>query len=149
MCYVHRRIYCNTYLLSLIVSIELPVTIPRSMFERELDYYGLAAGGGIDDHETLTKAAKSFGAPYQKAKANHDMFLLALECYYQFTKHILEHPESAEAKVVIDSSHKLHNKTVSRLSGEDKKLLNGFLGKHFGLKCVYLDGHEFWVSECL
>ena len=52
-------------------SIELPVTIPRSMFDRELDYYGVPVTDGVVDEGVATK------------KNEHGLLLLAEECSMQ------------------------------------------------------------------
>ena len=67
-------------------SIELPISIPRSMFDRELDYLGITSSKDriITDQMYIARTLQSFAKPLELAKREHEMFLLALECNYQF-----------------------------------------------------------------
>ena len=57
---------------TLICSIELPITLPRSssMFDRELDYYEIASTHGIAEHESLAKTSLSFIELLDPSKAS-------------------------------------------------------------------------------
>lgn len=80
---------------------------------------------------------KSFTLPYIQAKAKHDMYFLAFECYYQYGQAMLANPRticastSLGANVVIGKDHKLYN--GQWVGGEDRKLLNEYLVRYFGL----------------
>ena len=76
------------------VSIDLPITIPRSMFDRELDYYGITLLRGIAAQESLPQIMDSFTVTLAEAQKKHDAFLLAYECYNRFCQHRLEEPKS-------------------------------------------------------
>jgi hypothetical protein len=67
-------------------SIALPITISRSMFDREMDYYGI-----INDVNALTikqessvDAMKLVKNKLQDAELEHDMFLIAVHAYHKF-----------------------------------------------------------------
>ena len=105
-------------------SIELPITVPRSMFERELDYYGIpTVETSIAGPRSLPELAKSFS----KMKLEHDMFFLAAECFHQFWRDGLKHSPQDRAEVTISKDHALHGGTV------DTKMFYTYLERHFGL----------------
>ena len=108
-------------------SIDLPVTIAKSMFDRELGFYGINFQEGAINEESLTQVSNTF----HLFKSKHDMFLLALEAYYQYcTKKIATSPS-----VYVDISHQSHKlfKTGS-LVEEEKALFDEYLEQYFGLK---------------
>jgi hypothetical protein len=109
------------------VSIEIPTTIPRSMFERELDYYGITSADYlITVEDSVVTTLKSFiKEEFVKTKREHEMCLLALECYNQFYQSC-----NASGIVFIRQGHKLFNRTKSSLDFEEKKLLDYYLGRH-------------------
>ena len=57
-------------------SIELPVTIPQAMFQRELDYYGIAAVVGSVTQEKKKTLGDIIGEMTQQ-KQDHNIFALA------------------------------------------------------------------------
>lgn len=113
-------------------SIELPMTIPRSMFERELDYYGIISsedtindqGGGLAD------IMGSFAQPVIKAKKNlaeaetqRNMFSLAHDCYNQFCKMRLVDPNANKVMVQVNKD----------IDSRDRNIFDEFLEIYFGL----------------
>mmetsp|Transcript_22500 Transcript_22500/g.46973 ORF Transcript_22500/g.46973 Transcript_22500/m.46973 type:complete len:195 (-) Transcript_22500:50-634(-) len=109
-------------------SIELPVTLPRSMFDRELDYYGIAsAAEDITNQKSLAKAIESFS----ETKMKSDMFFLALECNSQFGQGKYCDPTTHSVHVNIPSAHELYNGRP--LSREERKSFDGYLEGYFGL----------------
>jgi hypothetical protein len=130
-------------------SIELPITIPRSMFDRELDYYGITlAEDRISDQESLARTLKSLVEPVAKAKREHELFLLALECYYKFCHS--DHAFTDGASVNIHrADHRLFNGKKS-VDLEERKLFDKYLERYFGLEVhpsynVNKDGASFNV----
>ena len=61
-------------------SIELPNSIPKSMFERELDYYGISC----IQHSTSIGTMNLIKQRICDAELHHDMLLIAANCYTQF-----------------------------------------------------------------
>ena len=109
-------------------SIDLPATISKSMFDRELGFYGINFEEGAINEESLTQVTNTF----HLYKSKHDMFLLALEAYYQYsTKKVTT---SSSVIVNIPSNHKLYKGVC--LVDEEKELFNEYLEKYFGLKTL-------------
>ncbi len=86
-------------------SIELPVTIPRFMFDYEIDYNGIASDKGITDQESLAKTIDSFTLPFNQTKMKHDMFFLALACYDEFGQWKVKYPDADYASIIISNQH--------------------------------------------
>jgi hypothetical protein len=103
------------------------------MFDRELDYYGIASDQDrISDQGSLAKILKSFVVPVAKAKREHEMFILALECYYKFCHS--EHALTDGASVNIPrADHRLFNGKKS-VDLEERKLFDKYLERYFGLE---------------
>ena len=107
-------------------SINLPVTISKSMFDRELGFYAINFEEGAINEESLTQVTNTF----HLFKSKHDMYLLALDAYYQYsTKKATTSPS---VNVNIPSSHKLYK--PGSLVDEEKTLFDEYLGQYFGLK---------------
>ncbi|KAL7542894.1 hypothetical protein ACHAXR_012195 [Thalassiosira sp. AJA248-18] len=143
-------------------SIELPITLPRSMFDRELDYYGITSMQGIEDQVSVGKIVKALNAKVVKAQKElteaqmkQDMFLLALECNHQFWARKYHHPSIKSVdNVYIPTSHYLHNTrdVTNDPSNEERKLFDQYLEQHFGLmvaadKKVYRNSKGFTVCN--
>ncbi|KAL7531970.1 hypothetical protein ACHAXR_004344 [Thalassiosira sp. AJA248-18] len=131
-------------------SIELPTTLPRSMFDRELDYYGIASAQGIEDQESVGKTAKSLIATFVDAQMKRDMFLLALECNHQFLNYKCRYPSAVSANVVIPQGH--NTRSTRDVANEERKLFDQYLERYFALmvaadKSVYRNGVAFAVCE--
>ena len=101
------------------------------MFDRELDYYGITSAEGITDQESLAKTMDSFILPFDQAKTKHNMFFLAVECYYQFGQGRLNYPNGDSVGVTIGKDHKLYNRAY--VEGEERKLFDEYLERYFGL----------------
>ncbi|KAL7548394.1 hypothetical protein ACHAWF_016834, partial [Thalassiosira exigua] len=124
-------------------SIEIPINLPRTMFDRELDYYGISMRNGIIDQESVAKVIDSLVtqlAEAQKkldvAKNNHLMFLVAVECCNQFRRSRINNPNEDSVEIMIKKSHKLWkelDKTTHLSNKERKDILNTYLERHFGL----------------
>ena len=129
-------------MLPFVFSLELPINIPRSMFDRELDYYGITSAKGlITDPGSLGATTKSFA----KAKSESEMFLLAVECYNQVCQS--RNAFATRYNVAIHKDHKLF---VGPLAPEEKKLFDKYLDMYFGLTVpppsfVRRDGGTFLV----
>lgn len=76
-----------------VFSIELPSNIPRSMFERELDHYGIKDSlvDSVNDQvhfpRVVSDASQKLEQTKQKfeqAKLHYDMLLLAQLCHHKF-----------------------------------------------------------------
>ncbi|KAL9181596.1 hypothetical protein ACHAXT_010401 [Thalassiosira profunda] len=124
---VSRALIIDEHPDTVLANIELPITLPRSMFDRELDYYGIPSTEGITNQESLTEAIGSFA----HMKSKHDMFHLALECYYQFGQALIDNPRAKSVSVSIEKDHKLY--TGRWVDDEEKKMFDGYLGGYFGL----------------
>jgi len=116
--YSHPYCYLNNG------SIEIPTTIPRSMFDRELDYYGITSAENlITVEDSVLTTLKSFTRAekeFMKTKREHEMCLLALECYNQFCQSCNALGDSN--CIQIPQGHKLFNNRRSSLDSEEKKL---------------------------
>ena len=122
----------RTILATLICSIELPITVPRSMFDRELDYYGIAATHGIAEQESLAKTSQSFIELLDQAKIKHHAFFLALEFYYQFSRYKVE-STLEHCRIRVDEGDRLYNFAIE--SRKNKYVvLDDCLAKYFGLE---------------
>ena len=128
---------CSCYYLIYHDSIELPCAIPRSMFDRELDYYGITSDKDVitvqgsigGTFKAFAKAKKDFA----KAQREYEMHLLAIECYSQLCQSN-DVIESHSARVEIPKGHKLFSQRY--LASEEKKLLDKYLDEYFGLMVV-------------
>lgn len=119
----------------LLDSIELPITlllITRSMFDRELDYYGIIpVRGTINNGEPLFKVMDSFVLSLADAERKHDAFMLAHACYREFIQKRLEHPGADAISIFIGGS-KARNQNIASTK-EGRKLFDFYLEKYFGL----------------
>ena len=106
-------------------SIDLPVTVTESTFKRELDFYGINSEEDTIKQESVAQAMKAF----HLCKSKHDMFLLALEAYYQYG---MKKGSAGHVQVTINSDHKLYD--TSAPSTEERALFENYLDKYFGLK---------------
>ena len=103
------------------------------MFNRELDYYGISsAADRISHQESLAKTLKD---RLLKAKREHDMYLLAVECYNQVC-------QDASLLTVVNFSVRIPNKNKlynqMDLDSEERRLFDKYLEGYFGLKIVNL-----------
>ena len=98
----------------------------ESTFKRELDFYGINSEEDTIKQESVAQAMKAF----HLCKSKHDMFLLALEAYYQYG--MKKSASSDYVPVTINSGHKLYD--TSAPSTEERALFENYLDKYFGLK---------------
>lgn len=67
-------------------SIELPISIPRAMFDREMDYYGIITD--VNKHtikqESSIQALELVKNKLEDAELEHDMFLIAVHAYHKY-----------------------------------------------------------------
>ena len=84
------------------------------MFDRELDCFGVTpVNDRIADQGSLARTYQSFAKPAARAKTKHEIFLLALECYF--------------------SSVSLTAHSGVEMSLTIKRLLDNYLERYFGL----------------
>jgi hypothetical protein len=102
------------------------------MFNRELDYYGISsAEDRISDQGSLARTLKD---RLLKAKREHDMYLLAVECYNQVCQ--AASLLTVNFSVRIPQQHKLYKE--KGLDSEERRLFDKYLDGYFGLKIVKL-----------
>ena len=109
-------------------SIELPNNIPISMFERELDFYGIT----IHDESSIQQSTSVGTMQHIKkeianAELHHDMLLIATSCHTKYMSgRTTTHIRSSD----IDLKHNpyFYDKT------EMMEVLNDYLGKFYGLQ---------------
>lgn len=150
-CYQHRTFFASltenpdqTLTERVKYSLELPVTIPKSMFERELDYYGVAIKKDSITAETVTTFGESLMAEYRLAEEKRCAFLLAMESHRQFLMKqrdgVFEH-----VTVVMDCNNDLcydllnHSKRHPGAFNSDspgRRIFDKYLGEFFGLEVL-------------
>lgn len=109
-------------------SIELPNSIPISMFERELDFYGIA----IHD-ESSVQQSTSVGTiqrikqEFANAELHHDMLLIATSCHTKYMSgRTTTHIRSGD----IDLKHNPYFYDKHEMM----EVLNDYFGKFYGLQ---------------
>jgi len=107
-------------------SIELPTHVPKSMFQRELDFYQLKSNGNIKQ-ETSIETLKELKQCIEQAELHHDMILIATTCYHQFMM------GKKEARVTYDNVELKHSPFHYHF-GDAMRVLNHYLGRFHGLK---------------
>lgn len=123
-------------------SIELPHTIPKSSFERDLDFYGLAPEEGEIKNNSMTDVVESLRNDLDRAKKKHDMFLLASEAHHQFL--FKKESSKTAAKVSVDNVRANLDLGIShsgKLSQAEKDLFLNYLDVYYGLRMAT-------ASEC-
>ena len=108
-------------------SIELPTSLPQTMFERELDYYGISIEeSNIHEQQSSIRAMKHIKQQIVEAELHHDMLLIAATCYNKFM--------CGKTTVYIRSGDLdlRHNPYFYDKSA--MIVLNDYLGKFYGLK---------------
>jgi hypothetical protein len=125
-------------------SIELPPAIPKSSFEREIDFFGIVPKEGEVKHNSIADVMVSLRRDVDIAKSNlddmkrkYDMFLFAVEVNHQYTikKKSFDDQESVQIKVaeLNVSSISTGRSSSGSLSGAENKLLLRYLDEYFGL----------------
>lgn len=112
-------------------SIELPTSLPKLMFQRELDFYGLDHIGHIKE-ESPVETLKEMKQNLLQQELHHDMLLIASTCYHQFMM--------GEKMVVITNSsvlgEQLKHSPFHYNYGDSTAVLNYYLRRFFGLKAT-------------
>ncbi|KAL7498908.1 hypothetical protein ACHAWT_008598, partial [Skeletonema menzelii] len=121
-------------------SIELPHTIPKSSFERDLDFYGLGSKEGDIKEKSILAILDSL----EDAKMKHDMILFAIEVHHQYA--FRSYKNFGITVYEKDLREKLgHSETF--FSCEEKKLFVNYLDVYFGLEAqCYING-SFQVTR--
>jgi hypothetical protein len=95
------------------------------MFDQELDYHGITSAKGIiTDPRSLGATIKSFA----KKQVENDMFLLAVECYYQVCQY--NDAYANYYQVQLPQDHKFSRRSIAK---EEWKLLEQYLDMYFGI----------------
>lgn len=98
-----------------------------SMFERELDYYGIDPEKGAINQKTLPQVIEDF----HLSQSKNDMFFLALEAHYQYSMKKIATSSYVGVQIRSDQ-HKIYSS--QGLSPEEITLFENYLDKYFGLK---------------
>ena len=108
-------------------SIELPNSIPISMFERELDFYGITIHESSIQQSTSVGTMQHIKKEIANAELHHDMLLIATSCH---TKYMSGRTTTQIRSGDIDLKHNpyFYDKT------EMMEVLNDYLGKFYGLQ---------------
>ena len=114
------------------------MTIPKSMFERELDYYGVSAERDSITAETVLTFAESLTSECRHTKEKHEAaiekryaFLLAMESHRQFL--LAENGIRSKDYIQIEGNDDLHKKDHI-FSSRGRELVVKYLGEFFGLE---------------
>ena len=113
-------------------SIELPPSIPRSTFERELDFYGITASNSSVSQLSLAQLTQRMNDQIKHHKTQHSehkrrkvLLSFAVECHCQFIDGITSFD--------IKKDHKLYP-DCENLSQKELSIVNTFLEQYYGLK---------------
>ena len=133
-------------------SIELPESIPKAMFNRELDYYGIPENHGSVvqwKKNTLAEKIKDVKCQFVEAEKNKHILAIAVECFNRFNE------ESKEGREVSFYLERLNLgddcREFWKLNRNDKKALKTLADnlEYFGL-CVSIGKNVNMVSSiCL
>jgi len=109
-------------------SIELPNSIPISMFERELDFYGIT----IHDESSIQQSTSVVTMQHIKqeianAELHHDMLLIATSCH---TKYMSGRKTTQIRSGDIDLKHNPYFYDKNEMM----EVLNDYLGQFYGLQ---------------
>lgn len=112
-------------------SIDLPISIPRTMFQRELDYYGIIAQESAVKQQSfgeLVQMNREELARKQRELKQQELISgilsLAAECNHKFSENTVQH--------WIAREHPLWN-DMYYARGRSHDLLKGYLSDYFGL----------------
>ncbi|KAL7550480.1 hypothetical protein ACHAWF_013703 [Thalassiosira exigua] len=114
-------------------SIELPASHPKSMFDRELDFYGLVPEDEAIIHKSIAEVAASLHNEYAHAKIKRDVFCLATEVYHQFVSSYASSDNGVQVNIRQDQHGEFYDILRANKHG-DLKRFSHYLGTHFGLK---------------
>ena len=111
-------------------SIVLPVNVPREMYERELDYYGIPTDDSCIQSLSSVGTMKIIKQTIRDAELHHDMLLIAATCYSKFM--------SGRTTVQVRSGDiDLRHNPYYYDQGTAMDVLNGYLSKFYGLRASY------------
>ena len=105
----------------------MPNSIPISMFERELDFYGITIHESSIQQSTSLGAMQHIKQEIANAELHHDMLLIATSCHTKYMSgRTITHIRSGD----IDLKHNpyFYDKT------EMMEVLNDYLGQFYGLQ---------------
>mmetsp|Transcript_32490 Transcript_32490/g.68134 ORF Transcript_32490/g.68134 Transcript_32490/m.68134 type:complete len:282 (+) Transcript_32490:167-1012(+) len=108
-------------------SIDLPHTIPKSMFFRELDYYGVTIEDECIKQITSIETMKRIKQRIHDAELHHDMLLIAANCYLQFMSGRTT-LEVRNGDIDLKHSPYFYDENTAMC------ILNGYLDMFYGLK---------------
>jgi hypothetical protein len=110
-------------------SIELPAVVPKAMFQRELDFYGLEITGSIKEESSI-ETLKEWKSCIEQAELHHDMLLIATHCYHEFMM------SKKEVRIESNSNveRQLKHSPFHYHYGDAMRVLNYYLRKYYGLK---------------
>ena len=115
-------------------SFELPHSIPRSMFDRELDYFGIGAPESSVSQLSLGEMSQHL----KQQKRRYELFQFAAECHNRFV--------TDSVPFTLEKDHKLFNSCHYICAKPDEmKVVNAFLGGYYGLKVTYAYSNKpYW-----
>eukprot|EP00579_Thalassiosira_antarctica_P011451 CAMPEP_0201925696 /NCGR_PEP_ID=MMETSP0903-20130614/14854_1 /ASSEMBLY_ACC=CAM_ASM_000552 /TAXON_ID=420261 /ORGANISM="Thalassiosira antarctica, Strain CCMP982" /LENGTH=258 /DNA_ID=CAMNT_0048463405 /DNA_START=18 /DNA_END=794 /DNA_ORIENTATION=- len=126
-------------------SIELPNGLPKSMFQRELGFYGITSNDNCVQQNTSIGEMKIIKEKIDNAELHHDMLLVALYCYQEF---MLGRPR---CQITKDDVNGLKRKPCSYSLRACMKILNGYLESYYGLEAYHqtltTEGFDVKVRE--
>jgi hypothetical protein len=122
-------------------SIELPQSIPKTMLQRELDYYGIAVADGTVKSMSFIECVQTNNAKFEYHKLAKDMLDLALKCNIR----LLQAVGTGNESVTFDVRKEEYSLYDSYRQQNGQKLLNKYLDEFFGLT-VMRDKYEVKVS---
>ena len=119
-------------------SIELPPSVPRSMFDRELDYYGI----GAPESSVAQLSSGEMSQYLKEQKRRYELFQFAAECHNRFV--------SVSVPFKLEKDHKLYTSCgggYSILCGKELEVVNTFLGDYYGLEAKYSGGYHVYIKK--
>jgi hypothetical protein len=106
-------------------SIDLPPSTPKTMFQRELDYYGIATEDGTIQPNSFHECVKANDAKFEEHKLAKEMLALAAKCQ-------IKQLENAGQELVAFDIYKEERKLYySYFKG--REMLEKYLDEFFGL----------------
>jgi hypothetical protein len=122
-------------------SIDLPPSTPKTMFWRELDYYGITAADGTVKSMSFIECVQTNNAKFEHHKLVKDMLALAAKCNIK----LLQQVDTGMESVTFDVRKEERGLYNSYWQQNGKKMLKKYLDEYFGLNMV-VDKGELKVS---
>ncbi len=117
------------------ISIELPPTIPKSSFERDLDYYGLVPNAGAIKTTSVAEVRASLLKEHLDATRKHDMLLMAIEVHHQYVLNFKKRTSDEYVQISGKEMRKaLSQDHYDYLTGEEREMFLNYLDVYFGLR---------------